>query len=167
MSVEKVTGTPFSHADLSWSAACFWPCADPRYGVNGVSVLGEVDRLLRHLRVMLGRELLPVRDDVEAGVDRALRAVAGLDVRVHLGAALRRLGDEQLDVVDRVAPRLAVEADLDHLGAEQHVLADRLDDFVAAVRLEVLGIDDVVPLVHLRRRRELAAGAAMMISPEG
>jgi len=44
--------------------------------------------------MLFGRELLPVRDDVEAGVDCALRAVACLDVRVHFGAALRRLGDE-------------------------------------------------------------------------
>ena len=119
---------------------------------------GEVDALLRHLRVLLRRHLLAVRNHMEAGIDRALRSVARLHVRVDLRAAPGRFADEELDVVDRVAPRLAVEADLDHLRPEQQILADRLDDLVAAVGLEVLRIHDVVALVHLRRRVELSAG---------
>ena len=62
-----------------------------------------------------------------------------LDVPVHLGAALGGFRDEQLDVLDGVAPRLAIHADLDRLRAEEQVLAHRLDDLVGRVGLEVSG----------------------------
>ena len=41
MSVENVTGTPAFKALRSCSPACVSPCCDPRYGVNGVSVLAN------------------------------------------------------------------------------------------------------------------------------
>jgi len=58
-------------------------------------------------------------------------------VAFDLAAARRGLADGQLDVVDRVAPRLAVDAELDGPRAEQHVLADGADDLVRAVRVDV------------------------------
>jgi hypothetical protein len=57
----------------------------------GYGVIGEY---LAPLCVALGMTVLvsTVKQMIADG--RPLRAVAGLDVRVHLGAALRRLGDE-------------------------------------------------------------------------
>ena len=51
---------------------------------------------LRHLRVLVGRQLLPVRDDVNTGVDGALAALRRLDVAVDLRAALGRLAMKSL-----------------------------------------------------------------------
>src|SRR5688572_25169122 len=99
-------------------------------------------------------------DDVDAGVYRALSSLRGLHVSFDLAAALGRLADRQLDLVHRVAPGLAVNAELDRPRAEEQVLAHRADDFFRSVGIEVLGIDNTVLLVHLRRRPELATGAA-------
>ena len=79
-----------------------------------------------------------VRDRPDAGLDRVPRAVQRLHVAFDLHARLRGLADDQPDLVGGVAVRLAVHADLDHLRAEQHVLADRLDDLVRRVGVEIL-----------------------------
>ena len=99
-------------------------------------------------------------DRPQAGLDRACGALGRLHMACDLQAALRRLGDEQTHLVDGVAPRFAVDADLDDLRSEQHDLAHRLHDLVGRVGIEVFRIDDVVLLDHLGRGPELAAHAA-------
>jgi len=48
----------------------------------------------------------------------------------HLEANLRGLADEELDLIDRISPRFAVDADLDDRGAEERILPNGFDDLV-------------------------------------
>src|SRR5712664_351708 len=121
---------------------------------------GPPDALLRHQRVHVLVEAGRMGDRPDARFDRVLRAVERLHVSFDLHPDLRRLADEQPNLVGGVAVRLAVDADLDHARAEQHVLTHRFDDLVVRVGVEVLWIDDVVLLGHLGRREELPAHAA-------
>ena len=118
------------------------------------------DAFGRHLLVKIVVERAAVLDRPDPAVDRVLRAGGRLHVAGHFHSGLRRLAHEHPDLVGRVAVRLAVDADLDHLRAEQDVLTHRLHDLVRRVRVEILRVDDVVVLRHLGRREELAAHAA-------
>src|SRR4030095_9418246 len=101
-----------------------------------------------------------VRDGPDPRFYRATSAIARLDVALDLEATLRCLADEELDLVDRIAPRLAVDADLDDCRAEERVLPDGFDDLVRRIGVEVFGIDDVVVLGHLGCGPELPAHPA-------
>ena len=118
------------------------------------------DAFLRHQRVHFFVEPGRMRDRPDARFDCVPRALQRLHVAFDFHADLRRFADEQPNLVGGVTVRLAVHADLDHLRAEEHVLPYRFDDLVVGIRVEVLGIDDVVILRHLGRRRELSAHAA-------
>ncbi len=72
---------------------------------------------------------------------RTPASVAG--VGGHLQAGPGGLGDQHLHVVDRVEVRLIVDDDLDHLGAEEDVLPDRLAHLLRGVGVEVLGLAEV------------------------
>ena len=110
--------------------------------------------------MVFGRERVAVGDYVDARVNRALRSLWCLHVPFDFAAAFCSFADRQPDVGNRVPPRLAVDAELDGPRPEQHILADRFDDLVRAVGIDVLRKDDVVLLVHLGRRPELPARAA-------
>src|SRR5262249_1202287 len=99
--------------------------------------------LLRHLTVMLRRQSVPVGDDVDPRVDRTLRSLRSLNVALDFAAAFRRLIDRELYVIDGVTPWFAVDAQLDSPRAKQHVFANRADDLVRAVCIDVFGKDDV------------------------
>src|SRR5436190_17850379 len=74
-----------------------------------------------------------------------------------LEAGLGGLGDEEAHLVGGVAVRLAIDTNLDDLGAVQDVAADGLHDLVVGVRVEVLGVDQALALGNWG---ELAAEAA-------
>ena len=118
---------------------------------------GAKDSLLRHRPVHLVGEAAVVRDGPDARLDRAARAIDRLHVTLDFESCLGGLSDKEPDLVDAIPPRLAVHTDLDHPRTEQRVLSDRFHDLVRRVRLEILGVHDVVIERHLRRRPELSA----------
>src|SRR4030095_6197954 len=79
---------------------------------------------------------------------------------LHLTAALRSFADCEFDVINRIAPRFAVNAEFDCPRAKQHVLTDCFDYFVGAIGVDVLGKHDVVALVRLRCGPKLSASTA-------
>src|SRR5713101_4905773 len=98
-------------------------------------------------------------DYVYPGVNRALSAFGCLHMAFNFAATLRRFVNGQLDVVNRIAPRLTVDAQLDCPRSEQHVLADRADNFIRTVGIKILRVHDFVLLVHLGRWPQLSARA--------
>ena len=101
-----------------------------------------------------------MRDRPHSRLDNGLRALERLYVCLDLESRPRRLADENPDFVGRVAPGLAVGADLDDLGAKQEVLAHGFDDLVWRVRLEILRVDNLLAHTHLGRGPELPAQPA-------
>src|SRR5262249_9205138 len=118
------------------------------------------DALLGHQLVHLVIEAIVVRDRPDASLDRATGAIQRLDVSLDLETGLRGLADDEPDLIGRVAPGLAVDADLDDPRAEELVLPNGFHDLVRRVGVEILGIDDLAVDRHFRRRPELPAQSA-------
>ena len=71
---------------------------------------------------------------------------------LDFAAAFGCFADREFDVFNRIAPRLAVNAELDRSRAEEHVLAHGADDLIVGIGIKVLRVYQVVLLVHFRRR---------------
>ena len=115
------------------------------------------DSLLGHQLAGLVIERARVLNRPDARLDRLERACVRLNVTRNLESCLACLRYEELDLVGRVSVGLAVHADLYYFRPIQDVAANRFDDLIGSVGVQVFGIDQRLPL---RRRIELPAEAS-------
>ena len=99
---------------------------------------------LRQLDVVVGHgEAVFDRGDARFG--GIVGACVGPAMRRDLEAGLRRLGDNELDVVNGIDVRLIVHDNLDELGSVVDILADGLEHLVAGIGEEIFRLAEFAP----------------------
>ncbi|HXN55141.1 MAG TPA: hypothetical protein VN874_02645 [Myxococcales bacterium] len=124
-------------------------------GVRGEVGADEHDAVLRHQPQGLERGAVAVLDRGDKALGRDAGPLVGRAVGRDLDVRERSLLDQVAHLVGGVEVALVVDHDLDHLRAEEDVLANGLLHLVARVRVEILGLAQVGPL--RREPIELAA----------